>query len=186
MNTRYREIQHFHPIVYWSAGAAVAGSAGLGLLKALIGAALWSATLGGTSFLVLFVLAALGRIVVTVDSQRLVVSFGWLHWIYRSFDLADIDGVRVCVFDPSTGGWGQRAGLDAPTCYAGRGGRGVEITTGGKRYVIGSGRPAELKRAMLGDDGPPDDDRPDYLRESVASFAGQRRVSAGYSSWGLL
>lgn len=185
MSSDYYEVQLFHPAAYAAAGGASAACLAAALAAAFSGALLWGAIFAAAVLACMVLVALFGRLVVTVDGDHLKVHSGWLRLMRRAFALSDIAAARVCVFDPSTGGWGTKNGLGSPRCYTARSRRGVEITTPHGRFVIGSLRPADLKRALVGAESETED-RPEYLRESVAAYTGRRRISAGQSHWGLL
>ena len=69
-------------------------------------------------------------------------------------------------------------------CYATRGGRGVEIILGGRRYVIGSGNPVALKAAVLEcqDEA---DEPPEFKRERYSVLPPRPRPIAR-QSWGII
>ncbi len=186
MNTPYREAQYFHPLFY-------AGSGGGGVILlaiAMVGVpAGGSSTAGmisaGVGVLLLLGLAAIGRMVVTVDGEKLTITFGWLGVVRRSLVLATLDRIRVCVLSPVATylGWGWRYGLDGSTCYTTRGRRGVEIIAGGRRSLVGSQNPQLLKLALMSSSEPADD-RPEYQREILK--LPKRRRGSDSIYWGLL
>ncbi len=186
MKTHYRETQYFHPLFYAGLGGVGVVLLTIAIVDLLAGGVSGGGVLlAGVGVLVLLVLAGIGRMVVTVDGERLTIKFGWLGVVRRSFALSVIDRVRVCVFNPVATyfGWGWRCGLDGSTCYTTRGRRGVEIVACGKRSLVGSQNPQLLKLAVMRCSEPADD-RPEYKRE-ILVLPRRRRVSSS-ANWGLL
>jgi hypothetical protein len=128
----------------------------------------------------------MGRMVVEVDQTRLVVRFGWLGLIRRTFDLTRIRSARVCLFRPLREylGWGWRYGLDGSVCYTTRGRRGLELMVDGQRHIIGSVDPKSLKNAILKVPDEEPADRPAPAGPRPLQLV--RRRPQPVSDWGML
>ncbi|MEF8853793.1 MAG: hypothetical protein V5A28_15470 [Haloarculaceae archaeon] len=92
------------------------------------------------------------RLVTTVDRDGLAVRLGPLQRSPRRLPADEIRTVRVTAYDASTYAgwhWGVRRTPGGNTVYRLRGGRGVEVVrTDGRRWFVGSRRPAELASAV--------------------------------------
>ena len=85
------------------------------------GASGFAVALAGLGLFLFALVAALGRLVVTVEGDRLTISHGWLGLLKKTFDLAKIDEVRVRILGPDT------------TCYTAWVRRGAELGIGRRR-----------------------------------------------------
>ncbi len=138
MSVSYRERQYLHSWVYVLWGFAVvalvvlfAGAGGGALLWGITGLGLLGAAL---------VLG--GSMLVSVDDRRLLISFGWLGLIRKSFDLTAVKAVHICLDNVPF------AHLGRPYHAAVGGRRGVSIKCGRRRWFISAGDPLRLKSAM--------------------------------------
>ena len=143
------------------------------------------AGLAGLGLLLLALVAALGRLVVTVDGDRLTISHGWLGLLQKTFDVAKVNEVRVRILSPvaTYRAWGWRWGSKGATCYTAGARRGVEIGVGDVRVVISSLNPQMLKEALRPREVAADD-RPEYRRVKL-KMARRRRIPA-HQNWGIL
>ncbi len=185
-NVAYRETQYFHvPFYVILVGSSViCGSVAVERLITT-GMSGFVVALAGLSLLLLVLVAALGRLVVTVDGDRLTISYGWMGLLQKTFDVAKINEVRVRIFSPVATyiGWGWRWGPKGATCYTARVRRGVEIGVGDLRVVISSLNPQMLKEALRPREVAADD-RPEYRRVKL-KMARKRRIPA-HQNWGIL
>lgn len=185
MNVAYREIQYFRASFYaiLIGSSVVSGSVATERLFTT-GASGFVVALAGLGLLLLALVAALGRLVVTVDGDRLTISHGWLGLLQKTFDLARISEVRVRIFSPvaSFFGWGWRWGSANATFYTTGIRRGVELGVGDQRVIIGSLNPQMLKEALQPCEEA--DDRPEYRRVKLSM--GRRRRIPGHQNWGIL
>ena len=185
----YREIQYFNPLFYICIGAVSISLMSLVLVHLSLGEPLTaSVMLASVSFGLMLLVLLFGRMKVAVDPTELTVSFGWLGVIRRSFLIDRIGGARVCLFHPvrSYLGWGWRYGMDGSICYTTRGQRGVEIQCKGRRHIIGSRDPLQLKRAILCEPESTDE-RPEYQKEGlVAPQRSRPRHVSCSPSWSLI
>ncbi len=116
MNVSFREIQYFRTSFY----AILIGSSVVCGAVAMVrlfttGVSGFVVLFTGLGLLLLALVAALGRLVVTVDGDRLTISHGWLGLLQKTFDLAKIDEVRVRFLGPVATylAWGWRWGSEA-------------------------------------------------------------------------
>ncbi len=185
MNVAYREIQYFHAPFYaiLLGSSVVCGTVATEQLFTT-GVSGFVLALAGLGLLLLVLVAALGRLVVTVEGDRLMINYGWMGLLKKSFDVAMIEEVRVRIISPvatcRAGGW--RWGSKGATCYTARVRRGVEIGVGDLRIVIGSLNPQMLKDALRPREVA--DDRPEYRR--VTLKMARRRRMPGHQNWGIL
>lgn len=186
MIQQYRDVQYFRPLFYIGASALSAACIATGLIEG-VGQGLSAAAIVlfamGVSLVLL--VAALGRMVVTVDCDTLKIAFGWLGLGRARFKLDSVERVRVCVLQPVASflGWPRRCGLDGSTCYSTQGRRGVEVLAAGKRFLVSSEDPQKLKLTLV-PCSEPADDRPEYLREAIKMPRTRRVVK--HQNWGLL
>lgn len=183
----YYERQYFHPLLYFGlVGFAVVCIALVFIQAAVQALSLFTVLEAGLFLLVVLSILALGRMVVKVDDGALVVSFGWLGLMRRSFELNKIEDAKICVFRPLAAcwAWGLRIRMYGSVCYATRGGQGVEITIGGRRYLIGSGNPAALKAAVL-ECQDEINEQLEFRRERFSVLAPRPRPIAR-QSWGIV
>jgi hypothetical protein len=103
-----------------------------------------------------------GRLLTTVSSRTLRISFGYLGLIKKDIPLADIREARVVEYRPirQFGGWGIRSGKfegKKTGCYSMKGNRGVLISlerdvrvciTKTNRVIVGSATPERLKASL--------------------------------------
>ena len=172
MNFAYREIQHFRASFYAILiGSSVACGAVAVERLLTTGVSGFVVALAGLGLFLLALVAALGRLVVTVEGDRLTISRGWLGLLKKTFDVAKIDEVRVRILGPGA------------TCYTARVRRGVELEVGDRRVIIGSLNPQSLKEALQPRKAAADD-RPEYRRVKL-NMARRRRIPA-YQNWGIL
>jgi hypothetical protein len=131
--------------------------------------------------LLLALVAILGRLVVTVDGERMTISRGWLGLLQKRFDVDKISEVRVRILNPvlTYTGWGSKNA----SCYTVGVRRGVELGVGDHRVVIGSANPQMLKDALLPGEVAADD-RPEY-RQANLKMARRRRIPV-HQNWGIL
>ena len=186
MNVSYREIQYFRASFYAiPIGLSVACGAVVAERLPATGVSGFVAALAGLGLLLLALVAALGRLVVTVDGDRLTISHGWLGLLQKTFDVAKINKVRVRIFSPvaTYGAWGWRWGSQGAACYTARVRRGVELGVGDHRVVIGSLNPQRLKEALQPREVAADD-RPAYRRVKL-KMARRRRIPV-HQNWGIL
>ena len=143
------------------------------------------AVLAGLGLCLLALVAALGRLVVTVDGDRLTISHGWLGLLQKTFDVAMIEEVRVRILSPvvTYRSWGWRWGSKGAMCYTARVRRGVELGVGDLRVVISSLNPQMLKDALRPGEVAADD-RPEYRRAKLKMARGRR--NRAYQNWGIL
>ncbi len=186
MKVAYRETQYFHAPFYvvFLGSSAVCGSFAAERLLTT-GASGFAAAIAGLGLLLLALVAALGRLVVTVDGDRLTISYGWLGFLQKTFDVARINKVRVRILSPVATclGWGWRWGSEDVAYYTARVRRGVALGVGDHRVVIGSLNPQMLKEALRPGEVAADD-RPEYRR--VKMHMARRRRIAGHQNWGIL
>ncbi len=184
MNVVYREIQYFRASFY----AILIGSSVVSWSVAaerlfMTGASGFVAALAGLGLLLLALVAALGRMVVTVDGDRLTISYGWLGLLQKTFDVAKIKEVRVRILSPAATCIGWRWGSKGATCYTARVRRGVALGVGDHRVIISSLNPQMLKEALRPREVAADD-RPEYRRVKL-KMARKRRIPA-HQNWGIL
>jgi hypothetical protein len=186
MNVAYREIQYFRASFY---AILIGSSVVCGAVAAerlfTTGVSGFVAALAGLGLLLLALVAALGRLVVTVDGDRLTISYGWLGLLQRTVDVAKINEVRVRILSPVAThlGWGWRWGSKGAICYTARVRRSVEFGVGDHRVVIGSLNPQMLKEALQPREVAADD-RPEYRRVNL-KMARRRRIAV-HQNWGIL
>ena len=186
MNVVYREIQYFrgpfYAILIGSSGVCGAVATARLFTTGVSGLAV---ILAGLGLLLLAFVAALGRLVVTVDGDRLTISYGWLGLLQKTIDVAMIEEVRVRILSPFATyiGWGWRWGSKGATCYTARVRRGVELGVGDHRVVISSLNPQMLKEALRPCEVAADD-RPEYRRVEL-KMGRKRRISV-HQNWGIL
>ena len=103
-----------------------------------------------------------GKMVTTVDPERLVVRFGYLKLIKRSILLKDIVSSEAVTYGPlrNFGGWGIRMGRfrgERTGCLSLKGTKGVLLTLSkkqrtclfmSKKLIIASEEPEKLKKAL--------------------------------------
>ena len=186
MNVSYREIQYFRASFYAILiGSSVVCSAVATERLLTTGMSGFVAALAGLGLLLLALVAALGRLVVTVDGDQLTISHGWLGLLKKTFDVAKIDAVRVRILSPvaTCRAWGWRWGSKGVICYPARVRRGVELGIGDHRVIIGSLNPQRLKEALRPREVAADD-RPAYRRVKL-KMARRRRIPA-HQNWGIL
>ncbi|MCH8965034.1 MAG: hypothetical protein IIB58_08750 [Planctomycetes bacterium] len=186
MNVSYREIQYFRASFY----AILIGSSVVCGAVAMVrlfttGVSGFVVLFAGLGLLLLALVAALGRLVVTVDGDRLTISHGWLGLLQKTFDLAKIDEVRVRFLSPVATylAWGWRWGSEGAICYTARVRRGVELGVGNHRVIISSLNPQTLKEALRPGEVAADD-RPEYRR--VELNMARRRRTPVHQNWGIL
>ncbi len=186
MNVSYREIQYFG-VSFYAIPIGLSVACGAITTERLLttGVSGFVAALAGLGLLLLALVAALGRLVVTVDGDRLTISHGWLGLLQKTFDVAKINEVRVRILSPvaTYRAWGWRWGSKGATCYTARARRGVEIGVGDLRVVISSLNPQMLKAALRPREVAADD-RPEYRRVKL-KMARRRRIPA-HQNWGIL
>ncbi len=186
MKVAYREIQYFrasfYAILIGLSGACSVVAAERLLTTGVSGIVV---VLAGLGLFLLALVAALGRLVVTVDGDRLTISHGWLGLLKKTFDVAMIDEVRVRILGPvaSCRAWGWRWGSKGPTWYTARVRRGVELGVGDHRVIISSLNPQMLKEALRPHEAAADD-RPEYRR--VKLKMARRRRTPVHQNWGIL
>ncbi len=186
MNVVYREIQYFRASLYAiPIGLSVACGAIAAERLFTTGALGLVAALAGLGLFLLALVAALGRLEVTVGGDRLTISHGWLRLLKKTFDVAKINVVRVRILSPvaTYGAWGWRWGSKGATCYTARVRRGVALGVGDHRVVIGSVNPQMLKAALRPREVAADD-RPEYRRVKL-KMTRRRRIPA-HQNWGIL
>ncbi|MCH8913586.1 MAG: hypothetical protein IIA33_08485 [Planctomycetes bacterium] len=186
MNVSYREIQYFRASFYAILiGLSIACSAVAAERLIATGVSGIVVILAGLGLLLLALVAALGRLVVTVDGDRLTISHGWLGLLQKTFDVAMIDKVRVRILSPVATylAWGWRWGSKGAICYTARVRRGVELGVGDHRVIISSLNPQTLKEALRPGEVAADD-RPEYRR--VELKMARRRRTAVHQNWGIL
>lgn len=186
MIRQYHDVQYFGPLFYISMSLLGAACIAEGIIMGVgQGLSATAMVLVATGLSLALSLVALGRMVVTVDREALVITFGWLGLARVRFDLDRVDRVRVCIFQPaaSVWGWPGRRGLDGSTCYSTQGRRGVEVLAAGKRFLLSSEDPQRLKLALV-PCSEPVDQRPEYFHK-VIKMPRTRRV-VGNQNWGLL
>ena len=186
MNVAYREKQYFQVQFY----VILAGSSLVcGFVAAerffSTGVSGFVAVLAGLSLFLLALVAALGRLVVTVDGDRLTISHGWLGLLQKTFDVAMIEEVRVRILSPVVThcAWGWRWGSKGAMCYTAGVRRGVELGVGDLRVVISSLNPQMLKDALRPREVAADD-RPEYRRAKLNMARGRR--NRAHQNWGIL
>lgn len=186
MIQRYRDVQYFGSLSYIGVSALSAACIVTGLVQG-VGRGLSAAAMAWFAMGVLLVLliVALGRMVVTVDRETLKIAFGWLGLARARFKLDRVDRVRVCIVQPVASflGWPRRCAVDGSTCYSTQGRRGVEILAAGRRFLVSSADPQKLKLAVLRCSKPADD-RPEYLLKAIKMPRARRVVK--HQNWGLL
>ena len=186
MNVSYREIQYFRvPFYVILLGSSVICGSVASAQLIMTGMSGFMVALAGLSLLLPALVAALGRLVVTVDGDRLTISYGWLGLLQKTFDVAMVEEVRVRILSPvaTCRAWGWRWGSKGATCYTARVRRGVEIGVGDLRVVISSLNPQMLKEALR----PCEvaiDERPEYRRVKL-KMASRRRIPT-HQNWGIL
>jgi hypothetical protein len=103
-----------------------------------------------------------GRMLTTVNSKTLRISFGYLNLIKKEIPLVDIREARVVEYRPirQFGGWGIRTGKfegKKTGCYSMKGKRGVLISlahdvrvciTKTNRVIVESASPEKLKASF--------------------------------------
>ncbi len=186
MNVSYREIQYFRvPFYVILLGSSVICGSVASAQLIMTGMSGFMVALAGLSLLLPALVAALGRLVVTVDGDRLTISYGWLGLLQRTFDVAIINEVRVRILSPvvTNIGWGWRWGSKGAGCYTACVRRGVELRAGDRRVVIGSLNPQMLKEALQ-PCGVAADDRPEYRRVKL-NMARRSRIPV-HQNWGIL
>ncbi len=184
MNVSYREIQYFGASFYAiPIGLSVACGAIAAERLLTTGVSGFVAVLAGLGLLLLALVAALGRLVVTVDGDRLTISHGWLGLLQKTFDVAKINEVRVRILSPAVTCLGWRWGSEGATCYTARVRRGVALGVGDHRFVISSLNPQMLKEALRPREVAADD-RPEYRRVKL-NMARRRRIPVR-QNWGIL
>lgn len=135
---QYRAVQYFNPVVYAVILIAFCTLAALAVVLIGLGEMVpWALASSASCIVMLAIVAALGRTVVTVDTQKLEISSGWLGLVRRSYHLDALDKVRVRLF------------TSLPGRLAAGGARGVEFYHRGRRCVVGCRRPAPLRQALL-------------------------------------
>ncbi len=186
MKIAYREIQYFRASFYAILiGLSVACCAVAAERLFTTGVSGFWVALAGLGLLLLVLVAALGRLVVTIGGDRLTISYGWLGLFQRTFDVAKIGEVRVRILSPvaTCFGWGWRWGSEGAACYAARARRGVALGVGDHRIIIGSLNPQMLKDALQPCEAAADD-RPEYRRVKL-KMSRRRRISV-HQNWGIL
>jgi len=152
--SRYREVQHFHPIF----NVLVVGLAAMALW-CLISDLAFDRPLGTSPahpgvlvgvlvfFVALYLL--LFRLVVRVDGESVRVEFGYLGLVkfrWTADQIRSCQPMKYSFWD--FGGWGIRYGMDGVWCYSARGNEAVRIETGKRGAAIGTQRPKELAAAI--------------------------------------
>jgi hypothetical protein len=105
---------------------------------------------GAVALVVLGIFGLMWRMQVTLTPVELIITWGYLGVLRSRFPLDSVTAYRVVTFSPlrDFGGWGWRKGRDGRRCYNTRGNTGVELTIGGKGYIIGVSDPEELAQAL--------------------------------------
>ena len=99
-----------------------------------------------------------GRMIITMDREALLVSYGYVNLLKKRILLSDIKGVEKVTFRPlrDFGGWGIRSGKfngERTGCYNLRGNQGVLLdlscdirvcVSKTRRVIIGSQQPEKL------------------------------------------
>lgn len=111
------------------------------------------ATQVGCAAMALIFLSIFGliwRMQVTVTPVELIITWGYLGVLRSRFPLDTVTGYRVVTFSPlrDFGGWGWRKGWNGRRCYNTRGNQGVELTIGGRGYIVGVSDPEALAEAL--------------------------------------
>ena len=90
------------------------------------------------------------RMRVAVDSEELVITWGYLGWIRMRLRLPNVEAYRIVTFRPirDFGGWGWRMGRNGCRCYNTSGNQGVELKIGGRQFIVGVSDPPELAHAL--------------------------------------
>ncbi len=95
--------------------------------------------------------AMISRMTMTtrVTDGRLVVRWSWFY--RKRIPLRDIAEAEPIRYDPisQAGGWGIKYSRKLGLVLNVFGDRGVKVSTGAKRYMVGSQRPDELAEAIL-------------------------------------
>jgi len=137
------------------------------ILALVIAAALMAQVTGmGSALLPIGVALALpllfGRMLITVSSRTLQISYGYLGLIKKEIPLADIIDARVVDYKPirQFGGWGIRFGKfegEKTGCYSLKGNKGVLISMARdvrvcimktNRVIVESASPEKLKASL--------------------------------------
>ncbi|MCG3138106.1 MAG: hypothetical protein HJJLKODD_01966 [Phycisphaerae bacterium] len=184
---RHREVQYFHPVLYGllvlillavefliftPVGWSVASPLWLGVVPVV---------------LLIVMMLALGRMVVEVNDQQLLIQWGWLRWVKRAFPLEQLDNPRICVFRPFgliSGLISQRHG-DGTICFTTQGSRGVRFSYAGRSYLVGTCNPVFLKSALVPQ---PElhDEQPIQRKNNVRPVKKIRRRTLARSDWGMI
>ena len=181
MDVAYRETQYFHASFYViPVGLSVVCGTIATQQSLTSGVSGLVVALAGLGLLLLVLVAALGRLVVTVEGDRLTINFGWLGLLQKTIELDRISEVRIRILGPVASylGWGSKRA----SCYTAGIRRGVELGVGDHRVVIGSLNPQMLKEALQPCEEA--DDRPKYRRVKL-SMARRRRIPRN-QNWGIL
>jgi len=103
-----------------------------------------------------------GRMVIDIDTQNIIIRFGYLRWMEKRIPLSDIVQVETVTYRPlrQFGGWGIRSGRfrgERTICYSMRGAKGILVVLSDytkvwfmktKRVIIGSQMPEKLEEAI--------------------------------------
>lgn len=143
---RFREVQRF-PL--WAEGLLVL----IGVLTPALAVTLerepWSPWLLVIPASLFLVWVFLFRMVTEVDSEKLIVSFGWIPTYRRTFPLGDIQSAHKVKYRPiqEYGGWGIR-GIPVQ-CLSAQGDEGVQLQlSNGRKMLIGSQQATKLQAAL--------------------------------------
>jgi hypothetical protein len=112
--------------------------------------------------ILIFMPLLMGRMIVAITGDELVVVWGYLGWIKKVFKLNDIVSTEVVTYHPirQFGGWGIRYGKfrgELTGCHTASGDKGLLITFScnqpgicrkTNKYIIGSKTPEDLKSAI--------------------------------------
>lgn len=103
-----------------------------------------------------------GRMVIDIDSQNIIIRFGYLKWMEKNIPISGITQVEVITYRPirQFGGWGIRCGQfggERTVCFSMRGSKGILVVLSDytkvwfmktKRVIIGSQMPEKLEEAI--------------------------------------
>lgn len=133
-------------VVIWALGSSIHASVALGKPWTMVD--VWLPRVIG--LLLLAVHALFFSMETSVYRDRVHVEWGYLRFFHQNIPLTPATVAEAVTYSPlrDFGGWGIRRGRDGTFCFNMRGNRGVMITEGSRRTLIGSQRPEELAEIL--------------------------------------
>ncbi len=136
----------------------------LGLIWALMQSQAVNPVLLATMVIIMGIPAVFGRMLITIEGEKLQVHFGYLGWPGKNISLQNITGAKVITCNPMRqfGGWGIRRGMieEQPVaCYSMKGNQGILLSLASeigvfrssgsyRRFFLGSLQPDELRKIL--------------------------------------